>query len=102
MNNTNEESEAPEILEASWNPDQVVTLFEELKIGATVKHVQVRTESNSRSLDCESTLEDAQRQFQEGVVKAIQIKYEFDGQLWCDTMMIDGIVTRIIRSRNRF
>lgn len=45
------------------------------------------------------TLEQARRSFLSGEALAIQIKYHFDGEVWCDTLLPAPVATKIIRTR---
>ena len=99
MNDSPETTELPEILEAHWDLEQVTNLFEDLQQGADVQHVQVRTASDECTEDRVVTLGRARELMRNGEAKAIQIRYEFDEKVWCDTMMIGADDVRIIRTR---
>ncbi|WP_372726006.1 hypothetical protein [Novipirellula sp.] len=92
-------NETPELLEAHWGREQVVQLFQDLSEGATVEHVQVRTASDGRAADQSVTLLEAKAIFEKGDARAIQIRYGFDGQNWCDTLMVKPDEVHIIRTR---
>ena len=91
----NFEPELTELLEAEWARDQVLQLFLDLTAGAEVQHVQLRTASDDRR----ATLAEAESAFIEGCVKAIQVRYRFEGDLWSDTIVPGDPTTKIIRSR---
>ncbi len=99
MNDSPEMAPQPDVLEAQWDLEQVDNLFEDLQQGADVQHVQVRTMSDRGSQDRVVTLNTAHELLRCGQAKAIQIRYEFDQTSWCDTLMIDSAVVRIIRTR---
>ena len=95
----------PEVLEAQWDHEQVNALFRDLDQGAKILHVQVRATSSNgpkdglkASPDRAVTLSEAHQLFQDGVTKAIQIRYEFGGQTWCDTLMVEPETVKIIRT----
>ncbi|MCA9149272.1 MAG: hypothetical protein KDA92_08245 [Planctomycetales bacterium] len=95
-------SDLPEVLEAWWEREQIVALFNDLHEGATVSHVQVRaTKAGTRDKPADGavTLRDAYDLFLAGDAAAIQIHYEFSGTRWCDTLMPASHLTRIIRTR---
>ncbi len=98
MNDSNEASEQPEILEATWDRQQVCRFFHDLQHGAEVRHVQVRNSSGDGPSEMAVTLEQARELFDAGHVQAIQIRYDFDEQGWCDTLMILPDAIRIIRT----
>jgi len=102
----NNETSDPEILEAEWDYEQVDALFDDLDNGAEIQHVQVRSASSDGPANQPSqrdqavTLREAQSLLKRGDAKAIQIRYAFDNESWCDTLMIGPNTIRIIRTRN--
>ena len=89
----------PDVLEAYWDRERVDALFADLKQGAIVTQVQVRTSSgNHRPSDSAVTLDQARELLNNGLAKAIQIYYEFDGDHWCDTLMPLTDTIHIIRT----
>jgi len=99
MNDFPETSEQPELLEAEWDHAQVDALFDDLQQGAKIHHVQVRKTAQGRPQDCQTTLDEARTLLHLGAAKAIQIRYTFDDQNWCDTLMVLPQSIRIIRTR---
>ncbi|WP_153555535.1 hypothetical protein [Roseimaritima sediminicola] len=85
----------PEILQAEWARDQVLQLFADLAAGADVQHVQLR----SSATDAAVALAEAQAAFAAGDAQAIQVRYVFEGEMWCDTIMPGNPTTKIIRNR---
>ncbi len=85
----------PEILEAEWAKDQVMQLFADLAAGAEVLHVQLR----SSSADTTVPLAIAASAFAADDAQAIQVRYRFEGEMWCDTIMPGNPTTKIIRNR---
>lgn len=85
----------PEILQAEWAKDQVMQLFADLAAGADVRHVQLK----SSTTDGTVPLAVAEAAFATDEAQAIQVLYEFDGELWCDTIMPGTPTTKIIRNR---
>jgi hypothetical protein len=88
----------PEVLEANWDRDQVEALFADLKLGADVKRVQVRSNAGNRPRDSEVTLEQARELLDDSHTKAIQIYYEYESKTWCDTLMFLSDTIRIVRT----
>lgn len=99
MHDFTESAEPPEVLEAQWDLEQVERLFDDLHQGAEIQHVQVRTTSDRGAQDRVATLGEAQGLLQGGQAKAIQVRYRFDNQNWCDTLMIEPAAVRVIRTR---
>lgn len=85
----------PEILQAEWAKDQVLQLFADLAAGASVQHVQLK----SAATDATVPLAVAEAAFAAGEAHAIQVRYVFEGEMWCDTIMPGNPTTKIIRNR---
>jgi len=85
----------PEILQAEWAKDQVLQLFTDLAEGAHVQHVQLKTAAT----DATVTLATAKAAFAADEAYAIQVRYVFEDEMWCDTIMPGNPTTRIIRNR---
>lgn len=91
----NDDEELPEILQAEWARDQVLQLFADLSAGADVQHVQLKTSQSDASV----SLETAQAAFASDQATAIQVRYRFENEMWCDTIMPGDPTTKILRSR---
>lgn len=85
----------PEILQAEWAKDQVLQLFSDLAAGADVQHVQIK----SPALNATVPLATAEAAFAADEAEAIQVRYVFEGEMWCDTFMPGNPTTKIIRNR---
>jgi hypothetical protein len=101
MNDSHEQS-AP--LEAEWDREKVNTLFDDLLRAeelrhAQIHHVQVRTSASPSLQDCQTTLGEARRLLDTGEARAIQIRYTFDQENWCDTLMVLPESIRVVRTR---
>ncbi|MEO8268581.1 MAG: hypothetical protein ABI557_02605 [Aureliella sp.] len=89
------ETSLPELLQAEWGVDQVIQLFDDLRDGAEVEHVQLRAAKDDRI----TTLAEAKLAFADGSAQAIQVRYRFEGETWCDTILPSEPTTKIIRTR---
>lgn len=87
-----------EVYHDDWSYAQIEQLFLDLAAGAEVEHVQVRLADADRSADQAVTLQDASDAFHRGDATAIQIRYRFEGQVWCDTLMVRPSEVRIVRT----
>jgi hypothetical protein len=85
----------PEILQAEWAKDQVLQLFADLSEGAVVQHVQLKSSTTNGTV----TLAVAEAAFAADRAQAIQVRYRFQDDVWCDTIMPGSPTTKIIRSR---
>lgn len=83
----------PQVLSAQWDHEQVHALFDDLQQGAEIQRVQVRPSKQ----DSAFTLQEARQLLEQGEAKAIQIRYRYDGQDWCDTLMVGAESIRIVR-----
>lgn len=91
----NADEPLPELLEDVWPLDRIVLLFEELEVGAEVEHVQLKRAGR----DAGVSLAEAAAAFQAGEALAIQVRYRFAGDTWCDTILPEGLHARIVRNR---
>ncbi len=85
----------PEILQAEWAKDQVLQLFADLSAGSDVQHVQMK----SSTTDATVSLATAEAAFAADEAHAIQVRYLFEEEMWCDTIMPGNPTTKIIRNR---
>ncbi|MCA9134013.1 MAG: hypothetical protein KDA45_12690 [Planctomycetales bacterium] len=90
-------ADLPELLQAHWQSEQVLALFADLSAAAEVEHVQIRSRGPQGIDDCQGTLAEAQSHFQAGTAQAIQIRYRYAGETWCDTLMPQADGVKIIR-----
>lgn len=91
----NADDPIPELLQVEWPADQVLQLFDDLRDGAVVEHVQLR----SPTVDTTVTLAQAKKAFAEQKAEAIQVRYRYEDEAWCDTIMPGDPTTKIIRNR---
>ncbi len=91
----NAETPIAEILQAEWARDQVLQLFADLAAGADVQHVQLKTSK----MDATVSLATAESAFANDQAHAIQVRYRFESEMWCDTIMPGDPTTKIIRNR---
>lgn len=93
--NMNKSELLPQILQAEWAVDQVLQLFDDLRDGSDVQQVQMK----STQTDATVTLAEARNAFAAKEAIAIQIRYVFENEMWCDTILPGDPTTKIIRSR---
>ncbi len=90
----------PEILQAEWAKDQVLQLFADLAAGADVQHVQLKSHAtDGAATDGTVPLATAEAAFVADEAQAIQVRYVYAGEMWCDTIMPGTPTTKIIRNR---
>lgn len=91
-------------LEAEWDREKVGSLFDDLQQAVATKqaeihHIQVRTSAPGAAKDCQATLEEARRLLESDQARAIQIRYTFAGESWCDTLMVFPESIRVVRTQ---
>jgi len=92
-------ADLPELLEGVWPRGRILELFEDLHLGAEVSHVQLRERTAEGVQDHTTSLDQARDSFETGAAQAIQIRYTFEEETWCDTLMPQGNATKVIRTR---
>ena len=108
MNGANDPSDpqepTQEVYHDDWSTEQIEQLFLDLAAGAEVEHVQLKRTGPVEPLSLDSigdqrvTLQEASDAFQRGDASAIQIRYRFEGQVWCDTLLVREADVRIVRT----
>ena len=93
------ESFEPQLFQSELNPYEVAALFSDLKFGAEVTHVQVKMASGMGAADSKKTLAEAHELLRLGQATAIQIRYIYEQQDWCDTLMVLPHAVRIVRTK---
>ena len=90
----------PELFEGLLDGQQVAALFADLREHADIRRVQVRSAAPAGIGVSDRTvpLAEARRLLQEGSVAAVQIYYDFDGKVWCDTLFPTRDSVRLLRA----
>ena len=92
------EKDQPEVFQADWTEEQVEALFADLQQAATIRRILVRSRSpGSRPAGSVATLEQAHEVWDDDLTEAIQIEYEYQGKVWCDTLLPGPDAIRIVR-----
>ncbi|MGI9455138.1 MAG: hypothetical protein ACR2NU_01165 [Aeoliella sp.] len=91
--------ELPELFQGDLDAEQLDALFADLERGAQVQLVQVRTSSGPSPHDRQVTLAEARVLLRQTDTKAVQIRYEFEQQSWCDTLMVLPTGVRLVRTK---
>jgi len=87
----------PELCETLLSPDQ----FQEL-IGDLMTHaedVKVTVKGAARDRPAPVRIDEAGRGLADGSVRAVQVRYRFDGEAWCDTLSLGPDGTRLVRTK---
>jgi hypothetical protein len=90
----------PELRQGELDATQLDTLFADLRQGAEVDHVQVRGGPGSPRGDRVVSLDEARQLLRQERTPAVQIRYRYDGQSWCDTLLAHPGGVRLIRTKS--
>jgi hypothetical protein len=83
----------PELHEALLDPEAVGALVVELQARCAIDSVQVRAGGGVRRM----ALAEASALFQSGEASALQVRYAFEGDAWCDTLTRVAGEIRLVR-----
>lgn len=86
----------PNLLEGQLDREQCAKLFSDLSESAQVLHVQVRP-TVAREGDRKTSLHEAQRMLDSGNARRVQIRYNYKGDTWCDTLVVLNAGVRLVR-----
>lgn len=89
------EPEPPPTVEAELTAEQVDGLFRDLTLCATMQHISVKFATDARPEDRSTLLEDldlvkSRYLLDRVTTRAVQLRYDFDGSLWIDTVTRRG------------
>lgn len=89
----------PPVFEGQLDDEAFEALMRDLEQCAAVHEVRVRGERPNPLNDETVALRDAAGQFRCGAARGLQIRYEHDGALWCDTLTRGPQGIRVVRIR---
>ncbi len=90
----------PVIHEAILNADTLNQLFDDVSQCTHLIEVIVKHDRLSQTPDANFSLEQARELFEHGSAMGIQLRYQYDGAQWWDTLMRTPAGTRIVRIRH--
>lgn len=85
----------PELVQARLDPEQLRRLFEDYRNAAAVRSIRARAADRSRADEALTSLDGASEVLRSG--GAMQIRYEFQGAQWCDTLTGTAEGVRLVR-----
>lgn len=94
-----EDPEAPEVLEGRLDRVGVESYFRDLDELAEIDQVLVRWVDTMRE-SAATTLEESRDAVRSGTAHAVQIRYRYGEETWCDTLLADDKGHRILRVRS--
>ena len=86
----------PELRDASLDEQGLEELLRELGALTEVREVRVKGNATTHGVSVDPCLDDARAALARGA--AVQIRYAYRGQIWCDTLMPTGGRVRVVRS----
>jgi hypothetical protein len=91
------QSQVPELVEAQLDPEQLHRLFDDYRRAAGVRSVRARPAGRLRADDGPTSLDDAEPMLKTG--GRVQVRYEYHGAQWCDTLTPTSEGVRLVRMR---
>jgi hypothetical protein len=88
----------PDLFRAELDAPARSRLFDELGAHAEVIEVRVKYARGVMGAPL-TTLAQARALLDEGTALGVLIRYRYEGELWTDTLMAGGAVTRLVRMR---
>ncbi len=93
----------PELHGATLSMDQVAALFGDIAACAELLEILPKYAATERVPDRSAlTLDQAAGLLQSRVVRGLQLRYRYEGAVWCDTLMQASEGYRIVRIRHDF
>jgi hypothetical protein len=95
----------PDLIESVLDGDQIADLFRDIAALTTVREIIPKTGGRQEYVDetpAPLTLEAAREQLLAGAYRGLQIRYDYDGGQWWDTLIPVAEGTRIVRIRHDF
>lgn len=94
---TPNQDDLPELSDAVLGAEELAALFRDYRHCVTVQEILVKT----RPRDCDDgkppTLDETEAMLRQRAVRGVQVRYDFDGTLWCDTLMVVPNGIRLVR-----
>ena len=86
----------PPVFQGLLDNDQLQQIFTDLKACAQVLHVQVRSAGAPRA-DRHASLDEVFQLLQAGQIRSAQIRYRYQDDVWCDTLLAKSDGVRLVR-----
>lgn len=87
----------PDVYQADLDPAAFGALFADL---AALPHVQVSVKADAQTIVSEGptmSLSSARAALEAGEIRALQVRYEFEGAVWIDTILRTPLALRLVR-----
>lgn len=92
----------PQLLGGELDSASLGQLFDDLTSCADIDRVQVRSREGGRKDDRLTTLLEARDLIGGGCVSMVQIRYRYQDEVWCDTLLVRDGRVRLVRVKQEF
>jgi MauM/NapG family ferredoxin protein len=92
-----DEVELPELREAELDPGGLRALFADLAAATEIQEVRLKRASTDRGHAASLSVEEALEALLGGSVRGVQVRYHYDAQDWCDTILQTPHGYRVVR-----
>lgn len=93
------DNKLPELHEAQLDKEQLLDLFSDLELVATVLEVRTKSSSGAHSAVLKQSLGELANELWANEIAAIQVVYTHQGHTWFDTLMRNARGVRVVRMR---
>lgn len=91
------EIELPELTEAELDEAGLRALFRDLSAATTIEEIRCKQAPDRRADAAGTSADEALDGLLAGNVRGVQIRYRYDGQTWCDTVLATPRGHRVVR-----
>src|SRR4029078_3365373 len=92
----------PELWNGFIDKSTFSQFMDDLRQHARALRVRIKFDSMHMTSDSEVNLTTAQKHLIDGSAHSIQVRYLFDGQAWCDTLLRTPCGIQLLRIRREF
>lgn len=92
----------PQLLGGELDATNLRQLFDDLASCAKIDRVQVRSHEGGRPDDRLTTLLEARDLIEGGSASMVQIRYRYQDEAWCDTLLVRDGRVRLVRVQQEF
>ncbi|MBK8937283.1 MAG: hypothetical protein IPM79_06475 [Polyangiaceae bacterium] len=77
----------PPVYQGALGPEGLARLFEDVASAGQLLSVSVKQASTARAAFVDCSVESAMGALLDGTAMAVQLRYRFEGQVWCDSVL---------------
>ncbi|HRP62006.1 MAG TPA: hypothetical protein PK400_01795 [Phycisphaerales bacterium] len=102
MSETWDQLGLPEMSNVMLSDEVIEQLFRDLAQCAVVSHITVRASPRQHTPQDGISLEQARTMLLSGDVQGVQLRYQFQGEAYCDTLMRAAGGVRLVRMKQAY